>query len=141
MIFNLWVSKHPRGRQTTIPEDDMTLRHNADVPLENVPGGTATSRQVLLDSELMPNFAMRRFVMEPGGGMPLHTNTVEHGQYVLRGRASVRIADETVDVVAGDSVYIPANVPHSYEAQGNEPFEFLCVVPNGPDEIHLVDQG
>ena len=25
--------------------------------------------------------------MEPGGGMPMHTNEVEHEQYVLRGSA------------------------------------------------------
>ena len=116
----------------------MTVRRQSAVPLESVPGGTATSRQVLLDSDLMPNFAMRRFVMEPGGGMPLHTNTVEHGQYILRGRARVRIGNETVDVAAGDSVFIPADVPHSYDAQGDEPFEFLCVVPNGPDEIKRI---
>jgi hypothetical protein len=31
-------------------------------------------------------------------------------------------------------------VPHNYEADaGEEPFEFLCVVPNLPDEIELVD--
>lgn len=117
----------------------MTVRRSSEVPLEVVPGGTSTARQVLLDSDLMPNFALRRFVMEPGGGMPLHTNTVEHGQYVLRGRARVRIGADTVVVEAGDSVFIPADVPHSYEAQGDEPFEFLCVVPNGPDEIRVVE--
>jgi len=57
---------------------------------------------------------------------------------VLRGSARVRIGDEIVQVSAGDSVFIPANVPHSYEAQGDEAFEFLCVVPNGPDEIQVV---
>ena len=137
MIFNLWVSKHPRGRQTTIPEDDMTVRHNADVPLENVPGGTATSRQVLLDSELMPNFAMRRFVMGAGGGMPRHTNAVEHEQYVLKGRARITIGDSIHEVETDDAVYIPAGVPHSYEVL-DEPFEFLCVVPNLPDAIEIL---
>ena len=37
----------------------------------------------------MPHFAMRRFTMGEGGGMPLHTNRVEHEQYVLAGRARV----------------------------------------------------
>ena len=36
-------------------------------------------------------------------------------------------------------MFIPGGVPHWYEASGDEPFEFLCVVPNAPDEITLLD--
>jgi quercetin dioxygenase-like cupin family protein len=117
----------------------MTVRKAGQVPLDEVRGGTATSRQVLIGDDLSPHFAIRRFVMEPGGGMPLHTNTVEHGQYVLTGRAEIRIGEESVQVAAGDSVHIPAGVPHSYTVQGDERFEFLCVVPDGPDEIRVVE--
>ena len=42
-------------------------------------------------------------------------------------------------VSEGDVVYIPAGVPHWYRAQGGEPFEFLCVVPNAPDTIEILD--
>jgi quercetin dioxygenase-like cupin family protein len=119
----------------------MTVHKPEDIPLDAVSGGTATARQVLIGEELSPHFSMRRFVMDPGGGMPLHTNTVEHGQYVLTGAATIRIGDERVQVVAGDSVHIPANVPHSYSVDGDERFEFLCVVPNGPDQITVVNQG
>lgn len=119
----------------------MTVRKPDEVPLDVVTGGTATARQILIGEESSPNFAIRRFVMEPGGGMPLHTNTVEHGQYVLTGQATIRIADETVQVSAGDSVHIPANVPHSYSVEGEERFEFLCVVPNAPDKITVVQEG
>ena len=70
--------------------------------------------------------------------MPRHTNTVEHEQYVLRGRASVGIGDQTYEVSAGDVVFIPAGVPHWYRAEDSEPFEFLCMVPNLPDRIELV---
>jgi quercetin dioxygenase-like cupin family protein len=76
--------------------------------------------------------------MEPGGGMPLHTNEVEHEQYVLRGRARVVIGSEVVEVEADDVVFIPAGIPHSYEALGTEPFEFLCVVPNLPDQTNIL---
>jgi quercetin dioxygenase-like cupin family protein len=77
--------------------------------------------------------------MQPGGGMPLHTNTVEHEQYVLRGTGRVRIGDEIFEVRKDDVVFIPAGTPHSYESIGEEPFEFLCVVPNKPDVIEVVD--
>ena len=36
-------------------------------------------------------------------------------------------------------VFIPEGVPHWYRNEGREPFEFLCLVPNKPDEISLVE--
>lgn len=116
----------------------MPVKHVEDVPSEAVSAGTGTLRQVLIGPDEAPNFAMRRFVMEPGGGMPAHTNTVEHEQYVLRGGASIGIGEEIVQVRAGNVVYIPAGVPHWYEVTGEEPFEILCIVPNQPDEIRIV---
>lgn len=119
----------------------MAVRHSDSMPAEEVKAGTGTTRQVLIGPDEGPNFALRRFIMQPGGGMPLHTNTVEHEQYVLRGSARVRIGGETHHVRAGDVVFIPAGVPHDYQADdGAEPFEFLCVVPNRPDVIELVDE-
>jgi len=110
------------------------------VERRSVAAGTATETQVLLGSqEGMPNFFLRRFVMGPGGGMPRHTNTVEHEQYVLRGRARIRIGDETHEVGPGTVLYIPAGAPHSYTVI-DAPFEFLCMVPNAPDRIEIVDR-
>ena len=117
----------------------MSIKHADAVPREVVKAGQHTYRQVLIGPDEAPNFALRRFIMEPGGGIPAHTNTVEHEQYVLRGRAKIGIANEVVEVKAGDVLYIPAGVPHWYEVQGGEPFEFLCVVPNLPDEVVLVN--
>ena len=70
--------------------------------------------------------------------MPRHTNEVEHEQYVLAGRARIGIGDETLEVEAGDVVYIPARQPHFYEVL-EAPFEFLCMVPNGEDQIRILD--
>jgi quercetin dioxygenase-like cupin family protein len=112
---------------------------SSSVPDEIVPAGTGTRRQLLIGPDVGPNFALRKFIMEPGGGMPLHTNTVEHEQYVLRGQARVVIGDEVLEVKKDDAVFIPGGVPHSYETLGDEPFEFLCVVPNLPDETTLLD--
>ena len=105
-----------------------------------VTAGQGTTMQVLVSSDEAPSFALRRFVMEPGGGMPKHTNLVEHEQYILRGSATVEIGDEVFEVSEGDAVYIPGKVPHSYRA-GKDGFEFICVVPNKEDRIDLVEQG
>lgn len=119
----------------------MAVRHAADVARDPVSAGSGTERQVLIGPDTGPNFALRRFIMQPGGGMPRHTNAVEHEQYVLRGRATVGIGDETYTVSADDVVYIPAGVPHWYRAEGESPFEFLCVVPNAEDRIEILDDG
>jgi quercetin dioxygenase-like cupin family protein len=116
----------------------MNIRHAAEVPAEPVAAGKGTSRQVLIGPDVGPNFALRRFIMEPGGGIPAHTNTVEHEQYVLCGRARLGIGDLVEEVSGGDVVFIPAGTPHWYEVLGNERFEFLCVVPNLPDRMEMV---
>ncbi len=84
------------------------------------------------------SFALRRFTMGVGGGMPLHTNLVEHQQYVLRGRARIRVGDEVHDVKGDDTLFIPAGMPHSYEVI-EAPFEFICVVPDKPDKVSIVE--
>jgi quercetin dioxygenase-like cupin family protein len=115
----------------------MFVKHASEFAADPVPAGTLTTRQVLIGPDQGPNFALRRFIMEPGGGIPSHTNTVEHEQYVLCGRARVSIGDEIAEVRAGDVVFIPAGTPHAYEVLGEERFEFLCVVPNAPDRMEM----
>jgi quercetin dioxygenase-like cupin family protein len=114
------------------------IRHLDELPLDPVKAGTGTVRQVLTGPGEGSGFHMRRFVMEPGGGMPRHTNTVEHQQYVLRGTATIGIGDETYRVHAGDVLHIPGGTPHWYRAEGDEPFEFLCVVPDDEDHITIL---
>ena len=82
----------------------MTVKHASDVVAKEVTAGKDTKIQVLISSQEGPNFALRKFSMLPGGGMPRHTNTVEHEQYVLRGRAKIGIGDEIHEVKAGDVV-------------------------------------
>ena len=114
------------------------LRKPGSKGLEVVTAGTGTSKEVLIGADEAPHFALRRFVMEANGGMPKHSNTVEHEQYVIRGSAEVHIGDEILNAVAGDVVYIPAGVPHSYKA-GPSGFEFLCLIPNKEDKITLLE--
>ena len=117
-----------------------TVKKSADVLAEDLKGARTTRIQVLVGpDDGAPNFVMRRILMdEVGSGMPAHTNAVEHEQYVLRGRARVGIAGEEYEVGADDTVYIPAGAPHWYDVV-DAPFEFLCVVPNRPDEVRLVE--
>lgn len=115
------------------------IRPSRDLPLDPVGAGRKTFHQVLTLRGSGQGFHMRRFVMEPGGGMPRHRNQVEHQQYVLGGQALVGIGEEVHEVEAGDVLHIPAGTPHWYEAGGEEPFEFLCVVPDDDDRIEILE--
>jgi quercetin dioxygenase-like cupin family protein len=121
-------------------EEPMSVKHANDVQANEVKAGDLATMQVLISAQEGPHFAMRRFIMEPGGGMPKHTNTVEHEQYVLRGHGNIGIGKEEFEVRAGDVVFIPMGVPHWYQNIGEENFEFLCLIPNLPDEIKLVEK-
>ncbi|MFW2373717.1 MAG: cupin domain-containing protein [Gammaproteobacteria bacterium] len=114
------------------------VRKNGSRESLEVASGQGTSMQVLVSSEEAPNFAFRKFVMAPHGGMPRHRNLVEHEQYVLQGSGIIEIAGEAYEVSAGDSVYIPGQVPHSYKA-GKDGLEFICVVPNKADRIEILE--
>jgi quercetin dioxygenase-like cupin family protein len=105
--------------------------------INEVAAGSGTSMQVLIGPHEAPNFALRRFIMKPQGGMPRHTNLVEHEQFVLKGSGIIEINGEEFEVTEGDSVYIPAQVSHSYKA-GENGLEFICVVPNKEDKIEIV---
>ncbi len=118
----------------------MSVKHSHEMEVENIEAGTGTTKQVLISAEEGPHFAMRRFEIQPGGGMPNHTNQVEHEQYVLSGRAQIGIGEEIYDVQEGDVVFIPADVPHWYKNLGDEPFAFLCLVPNQPDSITILEE-
>ena len=118
----------------------MSVKHSQEVEAKDVAAGKDTTIQVLISSQEGPNFALRKFSMQPGGGMPRHTNTVEHEQYVLRGQARIGIGEETHEVHTGDVVFIPAGAIHYYENTGSEPFEFLCIIPNKEDKITIVDE-
>ena len=118
----------------------MPVKHSSEIEIKEVQGGTKATIQVLISSQEAPNFAMRRFVIKSGGIMPKHTNMVEHEQYVLRGKACISINMDVFTVKAGDVVFIPEGAPHWYVNNGDEDFEFLCVVPNKKDEIKMVEE-
>jgi quercetin dioxygenase-like cupin family protein len=116
----------------------MSVKNIEEIDSESVSAGKDTTRQVLIGPEQAPNFAMRKFSIKPGGSMPEHKNSVEHEQYVLSGRAIIGIGEQIYEVKKDDTVYIPAGTAHWYECLGDEPFEFICVVPNTEDKIELL---
>ncbi|ELY78663.1 cupin domain-containing protein [Natrinema gari] len=116
------------------------LRRGDEIEYETVAAAAGLEKGVLIaDDHGAPNFAIRRFVLEPDAEVPKHTNDVEHEQYVLAGEYTVGLEDEEYEVEAGDSLLIPAGAVHWYRNDGDDPGAFICAVPNGDDEIDLLE--
>lgn len=66
----------------------------------------------------------------------LHTHEMEdHVVYVVRGKATARLGDESREVGAGELITIPKRVPHSFQQQGSEPFVILVNATPGWDPL------
>ena len=121
-------------------QQEPVVRRAKDVEYETVAAEDGLRKGVLVGpDDGTPNFAIRRFVLEPGTAVPKHTNAVEHEQYVLEGEYVVGIDDEEYTIGPGDSLFIPAGTVHWYRNEGDEPGAFVCAVPNGDDSIELVE--
>ncbi|YAL83471.1 bifunctional allantoicase/(S)-ureidoglycine aminohydrolase [Dermacoccaceae bacterium W4C1] len=63
---------------------------------------------------------------EPGGSIPFpETHVMEHGLYVLQGKAVYLLNTDWVEVEAGDFMWLRAFCPQACYAGGPEPFRYL----------------
>ena len=85
----------------------MIFRNAESEPVEMLPGLT---RRTLADgAEMM----LCEFTFETGVQIPTHTHPHEQVGYVVRGEVRMTIDGEDSLLGAGDSYYIPGNLPHS----------------------------
>ena len=64
--------------------------------------------------------------LEPGGVIPFEeTHVMEHGLYVLEGKAVYRLNRDWVEVEAGDFMWLRAFCPQGCYAGGPGPFRYL----------------
>lgn len=116
------------------------IRRPEEIEYEPQDAAPGLEKGVLIgEAQEAPNFRMRRFTLAPGASVPKHTNEVEHEQYVLEGEYVVGFEGEEHEIGPGDSLLIPSGTVHWYRNEGDEPAAFICVVPNGDDEIQVVE--
>lgn len=60
--------------------------------------------------------------------LPHRIKTSSEVYYVLKGRGTMHINEETADVTAGDAVYIPPGSVQYIENTGTGDLVFLCIV-------------
>jgi len=78
-----------------------------------------------------PTFAMRRFIIAPGGHTPLHGHDWEHEVLMLKGRGTLVYGEgrEEHPLKKGNVAYVPPNELHQFRNAGRGDFEFLCLIP------------
>ncbi len=124
---------------------DPVIRSADEIEYESQSAAAGLAKGVLIgEGHGAPNFRMRRFTLEPDARVPKHTNEVEHEQYVLEGKYVVGLerddgTEVEYEIEPGDSLFIPAGTVHWYRNGGEETAAFICVVPEGEDEIQVVE--
>lgn len=75
-----------------------------------------------------PGFAVKRITVKPGAklSLQLHHGRDEHW-IIVAGRARVTRGEETLDLVANQSVFIPVETAHRIENIGSEELAFIEV--------------
>ena len=118
------VEKDPKGREPsdgTLPSAE-ALR--LDGLLAYVPG-SVVSRTLIK----RPVGTVTLFSFDKGQGLSEHTAPFDALVQVLDGRAELTIGGEVVRAGAGETVLMPADVPHSVHA--SEPFKMLLTMIRG----------
>ena len=95
-----------------------------------MPGAEKVQMQLLCGpDDGCPNFAMRRFIVAPGGCTPRHQHDYEHEVLILAGEGVVFGNGVEQPLQAGDVLFVPANELHQFRNPAAEPLEFICLVP------------
>ena len=95
------------------------------VEMPNTKGVWATSRFVEPD-DIRHDMHVNIVSFQPGGVIPFaETHVMEHGLYVLQGKAVYHLNQSWIEVEAGDYMWLRAFCPQACYAGGPEPFRYL----------------
>lgn len=73
-----------------------------------------------------PSGTITLFAFTQGQSLSEHTAPYDALVQILDGRAEIKIADETFSVAQGETIILPANIPHAVNA--NENFKMLLTM-------------
>ncbi len=108
-----------------VPEPFVT--HEDDVAAEPMPGTDAWATKRFVDpDDLRHDMHVNIVSFEPGGSIPFpETHVMEHGLYVLEGKAVYLLNRDWVEVQAGDFMWLRAFCPQACYAGGPGRFRYL----------------
>ena len=95
------------------------------IPMPDTNGAWATTRFVD-PADLRYDFHVNIVTFEPGGTIPFaETHVMEHGLYVLEGKAVYNLNRDWIEVEAGDFIWLRAFCPQACYAGGPGRFRYL----------------
>ncbi|HSW44498.1 MAG TPA: cupin domain-containing protein [Phycisphaerae bacterium] len=95
-----------------------------------MPGAKGARIRILVGPEDgAEKFHMRHFEVEPGGCTPHHQHDYEHEILVLKGAGLARSEQGDRPFKPGDVIFVPSNEMHQFCNTGQEPCEFICLIP------------
>lgn len=74
-----------------------------------------------------PNVGITLFAFDKGEGVSTHAAGGDAMVVILDGKAHIKIGDEEFDVSKGETIILPANVPHGLKAS-EQGFKMLLTV-------------
>ena len=110
-----------------IDAPDPLVTHEDDVTAEPMPGTDAWATQRFVDpDDCRHDMHVNIVSFEPGGAIPFpETHVMEHGLYVLEGKAVYLLNRDWVEVQAGDFMWLRAFCPQACYAGGPGRFRYL----------------
>ncbi len=87
---------------------------------------------LLTESDGAPNFALRRFIIAPGGYTPRHTHDWEHEVYIPRGEGDLLTDQGSIPLTPDHAILVAPGESHQFRCTGPDHLEMLCIVPHGP---------
>ena len=122
-----WIRKAYR-RVAGLDDPDPVIANEREiepVAMPDTDGAWATTRFV--DPEdLRHDMHVTIVTLRPGASIPFaETHVMEHGLYVLQGKALYLLNQDWVEVEAGDFMWLRAFCPQACVAAGPEPFRYL----------------
>ncbi|MCP4319337.1 MAG: (S)-ureidoglycine aminohydrolase [Hyphomicrobiales bacterium] len=122
-----WVRKaYQRVDGLDAPDVVITNEHDIEPsPMHDTDGKWATTRFVD-PADLRHDMHVTVVTFEPGAIIPFaETHVMEHGLYVLEGKAVYRLNQDWVEVEAGDFMWLRAFCPQACYAGGPGKFRYL----------------
>jgi (S)-ureidoglycine aminohydrolase len=122
-----WVRKlYERVDGIDVPEP--FVRNEQDIVPLSMPGtaGRWATTRFVDPSDIRHDMHVNIVTLEPGAVIPFaETHVMEHGLYVLEGKAVYRLNQDWVEVEAGDFMWLRAFCPQACYAGGPGKFRYL----------------
>lgn len=111
-----------------VPAPDAFVTHDTAITPEPMPdtNGCWASSRFVDPTDIRHDMHVNIVTFQPGGVIPFEeTHVMEHGLYVLEGKAVYKLNRDWVEVEAGDYMWLRAFCPQACYAGGPGPFRYL----------------